>query len=77
MTKKGSTKIVNFMNPEAVLLAVRCAHISRIVKMIHFLKNLPIYTQFQIRQTESIVMMTKKQSSKMVNHMTPGQGFLY
>ena len=37
MTKEGSTKIVNFMNPRAGLLVLGRGHISDIVKMYYLL----------------------------------------
>ena len=40
MTKEGSTKIVNFMSPGAGVLVLWCGHLSRIVKMHYFFKNL-------------------------------------
>ena len=40
MTKEGSTKIVNFMTPGAGVLVLGCGHISHIVKMHYFFKNL-------------------------------------
>ena len=75
MTKKGSTQIVNFMTPEAGVLALGCGHISHIVKIHYSLKNL-LYSQAWIRPIKYIVMMTKEGSTKIVNFMTPGQGFL-
>ena len=41
-----------------------------LVKMHYFFINLR-YSQAQIRQIESIVMMTKKKTTKTVNFMTP------
>ena len=40
MTKEGSTKIVTFMTPWAGVLAIECGHISDIVKIDYFFKNL-------------------------------------
>ena len=45
MTKGGSTKIVTFMPPEAGVLVLRCGHISHIVKIHYFFKNLLLYSQ--------------------------------
>ena len=42
MTKEGSTKIVNFMNPGAGVLVLRRGHNSHMVKMHYFFKNLPL-----------------------------------
>ena len=44
--------------------------------MHDFLKNLLLYSQTDIRQTNYIVMMTKEGSTKIVNFMTPGAGVL-
>ena len=76
MTKEGSTKTVNFMTLGAGVLVQGCGHISYIVKMHYFFKNLLLYTQAYIRQTKYVVMMTKKGSTKVVNFMTPGAGVL-
>ena len=46
------------------------------VKLMYFLKNLLLYSQALIRQTKSVVMMTKEWSTKIVNFMTPGVGVL-
>ena len=46
------------------------------VKMHHLFKNL-FYSQVWIRQTKYIVMMTKEGSTKIINFMTPREGFLY
>ena len=45
MTKEGSTKIVNFMTPGAGVLVLGRGHISHIVKMHYFFKNLLLYSQ--------------------------------
>ena len=50
MTKEGSTKIVNFMNSGAGVLVLGCDHISHILKMYYFFKNLLLYSQAYIRQ---------------------------
>ena len=75
MTKEGSTKIVNFMTPRTGVLVLGRGQISHIVKNALFLKNLILYSQAQNRQTKYIVMMTKEGSSKIVDFITPGQGF--
>ena len=46
------------------------------VKLMYFFKNLLLYSQALIRQTKYVVMMTKEGSTKIVNFMTPGAGFL-
>ena len=45
MTKEGSTKIVNFMTPGAGVLVLGRGHISHIVKLHYFFKNLLLYSQ--------------------------------
>ena len=45
MSKEGSTKIVHFMIPMAEVLELSRDHLSLTVKMLYFLKNLPLYTQ--------------------------------
>ena len=45
MTKEGSTKIVNFMTPGAGVLVLGRGHISHIMKMHYFFKNLLLYFQ--------------------------------
>ena len=45
MTKEGSTKIVNFMTPGAGVLVLGRGHISHIMKMHYFFKNLLLYSQ--------------------------------
>ena len=76
MTKEASTKIVNFMTPGSGVLVLGFGHISRIVKMHYFFKNLLHYSQAQIRQTRYIVMIAKEGSTKIVTLMTPGAGVL-
>ena len=44
------------------------------MKMHYFFKNLFLYTQFKIRQSEGIVVMTKEESTKILNFMTHGAG---
>ena len=51
-------------------------HISHIVKMHYFFKNLHFNSQALIRQTKYVVMMTKEGSTKIVNFMTPEAGVL-
>ena len=59
MIKEGSTKTVNFMTPWAGVLVLGCGHISRRVKMYYSFENLLLNSQEWIKQTKSIVMMTK------------------
>ena len=56
MTEEGSTKTVIFMTPAVGVPMLRRGHISYIVKMHHWKKNLLLYSKAQIRQTENIVM---------------------
>ena len=48
-----------------------CDHISHIVNMHYFFKNLLLFSQALIRQTKYIVMLTKEGSIKIVNFMIP------
>ena len=73
MTKEGSTKIVNFMTLGVGVLGF--GHISHILKMYYFLKNL-LYFQALIRQTKYIVMMTNEGSTKIGNFLTHIAGVL-
>ena len=74
MTKEGSTKIVNFMTRTPLVLG--CGHLSHIVKMHYFFKNLLLYSQEYIGQTKYIVLINKEGSTKIVTFMTPGAGVL-
>ena len=76
MTKERHTKIVNFMTPQAGVFVLGCGHISHIVKMHYFFKNLLLYSQALIRQTKYKVMITTEGSTKIVNFMIPGAGVL-
>ena len=77
MTKKGYTKIVNFMTPGVGVLVLGCGHISHMVKIHYFFKYPLLCTQELIRQTKYVVVMTKEGSTKIVNFMTPGAGVLF
>ena len=59
--------LINFMTPCVGVLVLRCGHISYVVKIYYFFKNLLIYSKAHIRQTEGIVMMSKRGSTKIVN----------
>ena len=62
MIFKGEfTNVVNFMTLEAGVLVLGGGQISHIVKIHYFLENLLLYSQ--TRQTNYLVMMTKKESS--------------
>ena len=62
------------MTPGSGVLMLGCGHISHIVKMHHFFRNLLLCSQALIGQTKYIVMMTKEGSSKIVIFMTPWAG---
>ena len=74
MTKEGSTKLVNFMTPGAEVLVLGCGHVSHLVKIHYFFKNLLLYSQAQITQSKYIVMTAKQGSTKIVTIMTQGAG---
>ena len=46
------------------------------VKKNHFSKQLLLYSGAWYLQTKGIVIITKEGSTKIVNFITPGQGFL-
>ena len=48
ITKERSTKNINFMSPGAGVLVLGCGHLSHIVKMHYFFKNLLLYSQAYI-----------------------------
>ena len=54
----------NFHDPGAGVLMLGCGHISHIVKMHYFFKNL-LYSHAQIRQTKYKVMMTKEEFTQI------------
>ena len=64
------------MTPWAGVLVLGCGHISHIVNMHYFYKNLLLYSQALIRQTKYVVMMTKEESTKIINFITYGAGVL-
>ena len=72
MTKEGITKIVNFITLGAGVLVLGLGHVSHKVKMNYVFKSLLLYTQALTRQTKYTVMMTKEESTKTVNFITPG-----
>ena len=71
MTKEGSTHIMNFMTPGQLFLQNGFGHVSLIVKIHYFLKNLYIYSQAKASKTMYIVMVTNEGSNKIVTFMTP------
>ena len=58
------------MTPGAGVLALGRGHLSHIMKMHYFFKNL-LYSHAWIKQTNYILMMTKEGSTKIVDIMTP------
>ena len=66
MTKEGSTKIINFITLRAGVLVLGRGRISHKVKMHFYFENLLLYTQWV-----GIVMVIKKESSKIVNFTIP------
>ena len=70
MNEGGSTKIIIFMRFGAGFLLLGRGHTCHIVKMHYTFKNSLLYSKAEIRQTMFIVMMTKEESSKIVNFMT-------
>ena len=67
-----SATILNFMIRGAEILVLGCGHILHLVKMLYFFKNLLLYTQTFIRQTEGIVMMTKEDFTNIVDYIIHG-----
>ena len=65
MTKKRSTKIVNFFIPVAGGLVQGYGRISHSVKMHYFFIRLLFYFRALIRQTKYIVIMTNKCLQKL------------
>ena len=55
----------------AGILVLRRGHISHVVKMHYLL----LYTQALTRQSEGIVIITKGESTKILNFVTPEAGF--
>ena len=45
MTKKGSTKILNFMTPGAEVLVLGRGHISHLMKIHYLFTNLLLYSE--------------------------------
>ena len=72
ITEELFTRIVNFMNPGVGVLVLWCGHISYKVKIHYFFKIFYLFSKAQIRQTNSILMM----STKIVNFMTSGARIL-
>ena len=68
MTTERSTKIVNFMTPGAGVLVLGRGHISHIVKMHYYFKNLLLYSQAWIRQTKYNVYSINDQGRVYKNY---------
>ena len=51
-------------------------NISHILKTHYFFENLIFFNQAQIKKTESILMMTKEESTKIVNLISLGAGVM-
>ena len=64
------------MTSGAGILVQGRGHISHIVKMHCFFKNLLLYSQANNRQAKCKVIITKEGFIKIVNFMTPGPGVL-
>ena len=64
MTKEGSTIIVNFMSPGAVVLLLGLGHVCQIVKIHHFFKK-RLYSQAKIRKTKYMIVMIKEGSTRI------------
>ena len=65
-----------FQDPGAGVRVLGLGHISHIVKMHHFFKNLLLFSQEYIRQTKYIVLINKEGCTKIVTFMTQGAGIL-
>ena len=69
MTKEGSTKIINFMIKEARVLVLGLSHISHIVQLHYFFKN--ILLLFCLGKTTYVCGNDDQGSTKGVNYMSP------
>ena len=66
MIEEGNTKIVNFMTPEAEVLALGCGYVSYIVKLFHFFKNVCSLLLSVDQKKEYIVMMSQGGFTKII-----------
>ena len=64
------------MAPGSGVLVLGWGSISHIVKMHYFFENLLLCPWVLSRQTNSMVMMSKDASFKIVKFMAPGSGVL-
>ena len=71
ITKEGSTKIVNFMTPEARVLVLGRGHDIYLAKMHYSFENF-LNSQAYIRYNEHIVMISKEGFIKIVDFRTHG-----
>ena len=56
MTKEGSTKFINIMTPRTGVLVFECDHISHIVNMHDFFKNLLFFVWAEMRPAKRVVV---------------------
>ena len=56
-----------FHDPSASAFVQGCGHMSHTVKIYYFIKHFLFYTQSNIKQTESDLMLTKEGYIKIVN----------
>ena len=66
----------NFMTPGVGVLVLGWGHISHIVNIHYFFRNLHLYSRAWFRKSKCILMMMKEGSTKIVNFMTHGAGVL-
>ena len=74
VTKKGLTKIVNFMTLRSRVLVLGFDHIIHIYETDDFFLNRLLYSF--IRKISYIRIMNEKGSTKIVNFMTPRSGVI-
>ena len=70
MNMEGFTKFENFMTTGLEVLVLGRGHISYIVKMHYFLIKVVFFTRRQDKLSMYIVIVTKENSTKIVNFMT-------
>ena len=71
MTTEKSTKIISFIASGAGVLMLGRGYMS-CSEMHYFFEILLLYSSAIFRQTKGLEMMTKKESTKIVNFKTPG-----
>ena len=72
---KGLPTYTNVMTPGAGAFVLGRGHISHIVKMQYFSKNLLLHFQAWVRQTKHEIMMTKERTIKILNLTLAGQEY--